>query len=597
VRRLSGFAGAWVVPLALLGAWLPAAFRPAVAAADSNVTVASTAIVGLDDFYTDAVSSSAWCGGESTQNPSCPQSAADDPQYGFPAVPASQESWGFAPTSANSCDPSQPQGSDPGCTDKAPNGFGIDPVAPATVALGSPFSVAQTWWYNSLFVGDYPAVLSVHGAVQVTPPGLPTFQIPLADPQGNTFVSRIYLNNHVGGGVRPCDPEFSRPGDLPCDDYVEMAGLKNSCSPSTPCVYSQVADGLTWELSILGFADPGNPPGDLTSDLLIPPPCNWDPSACPEYPNTTVASHPLIAPIMASLSVNTSSTATSVSTSAGSVRYGAPVTFSAGVSPAPSTGGTVSFEDGGVSIAGCGSQPVDTGSGAASCTTSSLGTGSHAITAVYSGALGFGGSMSAGLTQTVVKADTSTSLVSSANPAVAGQKVTYTASISASAPGAGSPGGSVAFGDGAATITGCGSVAVSGAQASCSVTYADLTGSPHQITASYSGDGNFNSSSSPVLSEVVSKVPTKLMAAPVRQGLLTLTFSGTLTRATDGGAVADKTVAFSVSGYRVCQATTNTSGVASCTILGLAITLGPATYTASFAGDSQYLASSATGKL
>ena len=85
---------------------------------------------------------------------------------------------------------------------------------------------------------------------------------------------------------------------------------------------------------------------------------------------------------------------------------------------------------------------------------------------------------------------TTTAVTSSANPSTAGQAVTYTATVSP-APN----GGTVAFTDSGATITGCGaqSVDTTTGKATCQVTYAS-PGS-HSITATYGGDNNFSGSS------------------------------------------------------------------------------------------------------
>jgi hypothetical protein len=89
-------------------------------------------------------------------------------------------------------------------------------------------------------------------------------------------------------------------------------------------------------------------------------------------------------------------------------------------------------------------------------------------------------------------------------------------------------------------------------------------------------------------------VVTTLTAAPATFGLLSITFSATLTGSASA-PVPDQTVVFSVRGQTVCQGTTSSEGVASCTVVGLEI--GPASYTASFAGNASYLPSSAQGEL
>jgi hypothetical protein len=189
---------------------------------------------------------------------------------------------------------------------------------------------------------------------------------------------------------------------------------------------------------------------------------------------------------------------------------------------------------------------------------------------------------------------TTTSLSSSANPSVVGQPVTYTASVSPLPPG-----GTVSFSDGGNAISGCSAVAVNAStgNAICTVTYQHTAGSPHQITASYSGYQIYQASQSAVLSQVVNRAPTSLVAAPARRGLLAVTFSATLT-GYGGAPVAGKTIVFSVYGHNECQATTNSSGVASCSARpAIVITIGAATYTATFAGDADYAGSSGTGKL
>jgi hypothetical protein len=79
-------------------------------------------------------------------------------------------------------------------------------------------------------------------------------------------------------------------------------------------------------------------------------------------------------------------------------------------------------------------------------------------------------------------------LVSSLNPMLLQNPVTYTATVSSTA---GKPTGTVAFSDGGTVITACASVTVTTAtgQANCAVTYT-VTGT-HSITAVYSGDTNF----------------------------------------------------------------------------------------------------------
>jgi len=96
-------------------------------------------------------------------------------------------------------------------------------------------------------------------------------------------------------------------------------------------------------------------------------------------------------------------TTTTVTSNQNPSSFGSPVTFTATVSRGSSTTaltGTVIFKDGATQI---GTAAVNLVSGAykATLTTSSLTTGSHSITAVYSGDANFNSSTSAVLTQVV----------------------------------------------------------------------------------------------------------------------------------------------------------------------------------------------------
>jgi hypothetical protein len=119
-----------------------------------------------------------------------------------------------------------------------------------------------------------------------------------------------------------------------------------------------------------------------------------------------------------------------------------------GVTPAPD-GGTVIFEDGPTTISGCGSQAVDKTTGTATCQVTYTAPGSHSITAFYSGDSNFNSSDNSlsPYSQAVNTAATTTTLSSSANPAVFGQSVTFTATIGVVALGAGTPTGTVDFYD------------------------------------------------------------------------------------------------------------------------------------------------------
>ena len=130
-------------------------------------------------------------------------------------------------------------------------------------------------------------------------------------------------------------------------------------------------------------------------------------------------------PVLAPLTASTTTVASSVNPSI----QGQTVTYTATVSPAG--GGSVTFNDGGgTPLTGCKARSLDS-NGQATCQATYATTGSHAITAVYSGDAATAGSTSAVLTQSVVvdRADLKVKLSmpsSAADGAIVTQTVTVT---------------------------------------------------------------------------------------------------------------------------------------------------------------------------
>lgn len=203
----------------------------------------------------------------------------------------------------------------------------------------------------------------------------------------------------------------------------------------------------------------------------------------------------------ASLTINpvSGATSTTLSSSVNPSVFGQAVTLAAQVSTTAGGAtptGTVTFYDGGTTL-GTGAL---NGSGQATLQTAGLTVKPHSITAVYGGNASFVTSTSTALTQTVNKATTTAALVSSVNPALVGQAVTFTATVSVTAPGAGTRTGTVTFRDGSTSL---GTATLAGSSAS--FTTSTLANGAHQVTAQYSGDAAFNGSTSPALKQTVRK--------------------------------------------------------------------------------------------
>jgi hypothetical protein len=185
--------------------------------------------------------------------------------------------------------------------------------------------------------------------------------------------------------------------------------------------------------------------------------------------------------------------------------FGQPVTFTATLAvTSPGAGhpsGTVEFKDGSTDISGCSAQSVSTTTETATCTTPALSVATHNITAAYSGDTNFTGSTAAAQTQTVNKAATSLSLLPS-SPVTRGQAVTFTAVITATAPGAGTPTGTVTFFDRGKSL-GTGQLSVVGGKDQATFSTSSLAVGAHSITASYGGDGSFLTSTSAALTQYI----------------------------------------------------------------------------------------------
>jgi hypothetical protein len=234
--------------------------------------------------------------------------------------------------------------------------------------------------------------------------------------------------------------------------------------------------------------------------------------------------------------VNKASTKTTLTSSSPTAVFGQPVTFTAVVSVlAPGAGspsGTIVFKDGSTVI---GTQPVSSSTGEqASITVSNLSVAQHAISAVYSGDDDFNGS-TGNVSQTVTRAQTSTVIASSANPAASGQGVQFTATVTPVAPGAGNPTGTVRFFVNGANL---GSPAAVVDGVAVSPNFASLTPGTYKITATYSGDGNFVGSDG-LLDQGAGQAVTKGQTSiTVSSGPSPAAYGSPVTVTTDVSAVA-----------------------------------------------------------
>lgn len=207
--------------------------------------------------------------------------------------------------------------------------------------------------------------------------------------------------------------------------------------------------------------------------------------------------------------VNPAPTTIRLTSSDRTSRYGQAVTFTARVKPEGAASGvpvgSVTFTGDGTPL---GPDVVLDGTGTATITIATLDDvpAGHRIEATFSPFdANFLSGVSPVLVQTVNPAKTSVALESSANPSSAGAPITFTAVVSALAPGGGVPVGTVTFHEGQTILDT--EILVGGM---ASFTTSELTVGEHRLRAVYSGDSNFQPRTSATLRQVVNSAPTAL---------------------------------------------------------------------------------------
>ncbi|WP_435769746.1 Ig-like domain-containing protein [Nocardioides sp. SYSU DS0651] len=255
---------------------------------------------------------------------------------------------------------------------------------------------------------------------------------------------------------------------------------------------------------------------------------------------------------------------------------GQTVTFTATVrTVAPATGratGTVQFWAGDTLLGAAGLDPADEArTSVASYSTAGLAPGQHEIRAVYEGSFNFQG-QSATITQNVGAVATVTGIASDANPATYGQGVTLTAVVSDAAPTAGRPTGEVVFRAGDQVLGSAPLRTVDGRQ-QAALRLERLDAGEHAVTASYGGDESRSASTSPVLTQVVDRAPSRLSNLDVTYyqlntvQLVQATLTGVEGAPLEGQRLVFTTTSTLAGGHRLlCEAVTDAAGFASCRI-------------------------------
>ncbi len=224
--------------------------------------------------------------------------------------------------------------------------------------------------------------------------------------------------------------------------------------------------------------------------------------------------------------------------------------------------------------------------GVASTSTTSIPCGSNSLAARFYGSGATGNSTSNAVTEVINCPATKTEVTSSLNPAVEGQSVTFTATVTSTSSG--TPTGRVTFNSGSTTI---GIAGLSGGIAKMSTS--TLPGGSASITAVYSGDIAFTGSTSAALSQSMSKASTTTTVASTSNpsGIgQTVEFTATVT--SQYGETASGTVTFS-QGKTSLGSVTLSGGKA--VFATSTLPVGTDSVVASYGGNSSFSAS--TGSL
>ena len=288
---------------------------------------------------------------------------------------------------------------------------------------------------------------------------------------GESIASTMtYLNG--AGGTKYITPAYVYGYSIPLNSAKVLQSI--TLPNNTTVVVLSIALSTTANpaITVPGVTTYNPPSGTILPIGTNPLAASFTPTDTVDYSSATATTSIVVVkattePITLTASINPAS-------------LSAPVKFTATV---PSTAtGTVTFFDGTTNLG-----TATMSSGVATFTTSTLATGTHSITAVYNGDTNYSSVTSTALAEVINKATATVSIAGVPNPSAYVQTVTMT--ITVSGLNGITPTGTVTLKDGAVPL---GSAVTLDATGKATYSTFSLSAGSHVITATYSGDGNYN---------------------------------------------------------------------------------------------------------
>jgi hypothetical protein len=463
------------------------------------------------------------------------------------------------------------------------------PTVTTLVSSGNPATANQ----GEVFTATVTS--GATGSVTFTIAGVTSFSVPLTGNQAATPVMSLPVGTYQVTAAYGGDANYAASTSTVLSQVVTLA-------PTTTTVTAPAANGssvsgqpvtITVNVVSSGGSITGNvqflDAGKLLSVVALTPivqpgvPVTTS-TASLSVSNLGVGPHSLSAQYLGStifapstasavaFTVNKAATTVAVTSSVNPLVYGQPVTYTATVTTGAT--GTVDFFDGGVKLTAA---PVTISGNTAQFTPAAPpAAGTHSISAAYNGDANFSASTSSALPVVINKAKTATTLAFSQS----GGQITFTATISVTAPGSGIPTGTVTFFNGTSPI---GTATITGSSATLAIA------AYGNITATYGGDSNFSGSSSTAVNVPVPQSGLSL-ASSLNPSMLgqPVTFTASIT-VPNGIGNPTGTVQFSDGGSAIGSSAV-AGGQASITVAKL--TVGSHAISASYSGDGTFPASS-----